>query len=177
MFNNKFLVVDVETSGLDETIHSVLSIGACLLDTELNIINQQYWLVKPKNPYYYTEEALKINGFKKNEDFSRHEPISAVVQKFHSQFAQGSVIPIFAGWNPHFDARFTQDLYRITGLQWPFSYRYFDIQTLACFSSRGDKVTLHSELKKYNKKVSHNALQDCIDEAFLLNIYREELLN
>ena len=170
MFYSKVLIVDIETSGLNPQEHSILSIGAVQLDENLSITQQKYWLVKPLSPYYYSQEALRINGFE-TFDFSQHEYAEHVIHKFHSIFGQQEAMPILCGWNVGFDQSFLKELYKIYKLQWPFDYHLLDLQSIARFRNDGMKTTLHSELKKHGKMLSHNALQDALDEAFLLQQY------
>lgn len=174
MFQRQILVFDFETSGLDETIHSPLSLGCYLMDKNLKMTDQKYYLIKPREPFHYTQEALNINGFK-NSKFSAHVDGNKVVQHFHCNYGQKQDLPLLAGWNVHFDIKFLKGMYERANLAWPFGYRALDVQSIACWLNGGEQTSLHKELKRYNKHITHNALQDAEDTAFLLREYSKVL--
>lgn len=175
MFARKILVLDMEMTGLKVHIHSALSLGICLLDETLEIIDSEYFLIQPKVPLIYTKRALSINKFKKDE-LSNHPPISQVVQQFHARFVQKyEQVPLLAGWNVNHDIDFLKDLYDLGNIVYPFSHRVLDVQSVSCFLNQGEDVTFHKELLKYGREVTHNALNDAQDTVFLLKEYSKIL--
>lgn len=70
---NGFVIIDCETGGLDTALHSLLTIGVLLVDEGLNEIARQSWAVQPVGKdYFYTDQALRINGI----DLEEHRKIA-----------------------------------------------------------------------------------------------------
>ncbi len=132
----KMIVVDVETTGVDFLKNSIVSIGA--LDFS-----------KPENQFYeecriwegaeINEEALKINGFSR-EQIINPEKISLeeTVKKF-IDWAKNIEDKTFAGENPVFDYIFLRTSAQKYNLPWNFGRtegtgRSVDLHSL-CYSN------------------------------------------
>jgi len=124
------IVVDVETTGLDPSKHSIVSIGAIDFSTPMNRFYRecQIW-----NGAQVMQEALEINGFSEQEI---RKPNKATV---------GEVIEDFLGWaerikdrtiagqNPSFDRDFLRDSARRYGIRWVLGHRTVDLHSI-CYA-------------------------------------------
>lgn len=122
------LVVDVETTGLDEKKHSIVSVGAV-------------YLLKPEEQFYreariwpgaeISDIALEINGFTKEQitdpnKLSQKQMLEEFLE-WTSQFENLTIL----GENPRFDLNFLNESFKREGLRFGLGYRTVDLHTLA----------------------------------------------
>jgi len=124
------IIIDVETTGIEEDKHSLLSIGA--VD-----------FLKPERRFYkecrmfegahVMEEALEVNGFT-DESIKDTSKISdkELVEKF-LEWAQESKSIMLAGHNPMFDFGFIKKTALRYHLNEIFPHRTLDLHTV-CFT-------------------------------------------
>lgn len=145
------IVVDCEMSGLEPTLHSIVSMGAVDLD---NPSRQIYEECRVWDGAKIEDEALAVNGFTREQitDASKQSEAD-VVHKFIA-FSEGMADTTLAGQNVFTDMYFLQNAAKRAGhTVWPFAHRIIDIHTL-CFEhmlKRGvnppiDSVKRHSAL-------------------------------
>ena len=121
------IVFDVETSGLDEKINGVLSLGAIMLPGGETFYHE----TRLRGDLEAHPKALAVNGFTEEEIRSEdRQPMARTVKAF-SDWAAGADDMILAGWNTTFDYRFLKAEYDREAARWPFKYRVIDIQTIA----------------------------------------------
>jgi DNA polymerase III epsilon subunit-like protein len=166
-----FISVDVETAGPNPGHYSLLSIGAC---TVIKPRKTFYIELKPVNDNA-KPEALAISGL----TLEGLKEKGTLPEKAMSQFADWvvkvvpkDIKPIFVAFNAPFDWMFVNDyFYRYLGKN-PFGYSALDIKALYM----GLEKASWSETKmrylgpRYldGRELSHNALQDAIDQADIL---------
>lgn len=134
----KMIVVDVETTGLYEWRHSIVSIGAVEFE---NPQNQFYRECRIWDGAKISPEALKINGFTEEQVKSSSKSLEGLIVKEYLDWALNCNDITPAGENPSFDAKFLiaaltrhNDHERICDrLKWPFGCRSIDVHTL-CYA-------------------------------------------
>ena len=123
------IIVDVEASGTDQNQNSLLSIGAFDFD---NPKNQFYRECKIWPGAHINDDALKVNGFTKEQaEDSKKQTDVELVKKF-IEWALKCKEHTFAGQNPSFDRDFIHSSALRGHLDWPFAYRTIDQHSL-CF--------------------------------------------
>lgn len=122
------IVLDVETSGLIPSKHSILSIGA--LDFA-NPENQFYEECRIWDGAEVEEEALNINGFSREQITDEGRQTEAeLIASFvaWSQACSGGCT--LAAQNPSFDLEFVQAACERAGIACPFGKRTIDIHSV-----------------------------------------------
>ena len=75
--------IDIESTGLDPSLHDVIEISMCRM-TPKGVDDyeeeQKTWLVKAMNPVTIQDEALRINGHKR-EDICHQTALGAKIIK------------------------------------------------------------------------------------------------
>jgi DNA polymerase III epsilon subunit-like protein len=124
------LVTDCEMTGLEPTLHSILSVGAIDLD---HPERQLYEECRAWDGAKIEEEALAVNGFTREQALDPHKQTEGeLVHKFIA-FAEGMADTTIAGQNVFTDLYFLQAAAKRAGhTAWPFAHRIIDIHTL-CF--------------------------------------------
>jgi DNA polymerase III epsilon subunit-like protein len=182
------IVVDVETSGLDEERDQVVSIGAVDFAKPQRTYYNECRLSRRVRP---TQEALHITGFSLKDLRSRDKPTE---REIVGQFLDwGKRSRMLAGENPWFDAAFLHRASSRYGLAWPFGHRLVDLPSVsystqlrlkeyAILPKRDSSLSLDKTLKFVGlepRKTFHNALGDAKLEAEALSrlIYGKPLVD
>ena len=154
------LVTDCEMTGLEPTLHSIVSVGAVDLD---NPSRQLYEECRMWDGAKVEDEALAVNGFTRAqvEDPTKQSE-GELVRKFIA-FADGMADTTTAGQNVFTDLYFLQNAARRAGhTAWPFAHRIIDIHSLAWehMVKRGLTPPLNPE-KRHSALNLDAALQYC----------------
>lgn len=154
------LVTDCEMTGLEPTLHSILSVGAVDLDDPSR---QLYEECRAWNGAKIEDEALAVNGFTREQatDPARQSE-GELVKKFIA-FAEGMPDTTIAGQNVFTDLYFLQNAAKRAGhTAWPFAHRIIDIHSLAWehMIKRGLTPPLNPE-KRHSALNLDAALQYC----------------
>lgn len=154
------LVTDCEMTGLDPTLHSILSVGAVDLD---NPSRQLYEECRMWDGAKVEDEALAVNGYSLEQatDPSKQSE-GELVQKFIA-FAEPMADTTIAGQNVFTDLYFLQAAAKRAGhTAWPFAHRIIDIHSLAWehMVKRGVTPPLDPE-KRHSKLNLDAALTYC----------------
>jgi len=157
------IVVDVETSGLNPNIHSLLSIGAIDFSNQMNTF---YGELAPISNRSYTDEALKVNGIDIEEWKEKQYP-TLVMTNFSNWLERIEDNTILAGHNPTFDLNFVQLYAGLCGVNMPFRHRTVDLHSIA-YAQFGEGVgvvekkltsdRIYELLKMKHEPKPHNAL-------------------
>ena len=122
------IIVDVETTGLDPLKHSIISIGAIDFNNPENHFYQECRIWEGAE---ISEEALKINGFTREEITSPDKKSLEEAIKNFLIWISAIKDQTLAGENPDFDRnflKFTIEFYRFS---WPFGHRVIDLHSLS----------------------------------------------
>lgn len=128
-YTKGMLVVDCEMTGLEPTLHSILSVGAVDLD---NPSRQLYEECRAWDGAKIEDEALAVCGFTREQATDSSKQSEAeLVQKFIA-FGVGMQDHTIAGQNVFTDTYFLQAGAKRAGhTAWPFAHRIIDIHSLA----------------------------------------------
>jgi DNA polymerase III epsilon subunit-like protein len=175
----RFISVDVETSGPSPWRYSLLAIGACLVDDPRRTFAIE---LRPLGKAA-TDEAMQVHGLEL-ERLERQgvEPAEAMAR--FEAWLQAEVpageLPVFVGFNAAFDWMFVADYFdRCLGRN-PFGHTALDIKSFAlgvhggtwADTTRGALGRRYPDLPR----LTHHALQDALDQAALFRRLREERL-
>jgi len=170
-----FVSVDVETSGPAPGRYSLLAIGACLVDdpghsfyVELHPVGEE---VSP--------EAMAVHSL--DLDQLKHEglPPAEAMGRFEAWLRSevpAQALPVFVGFNAAFDWMFVADYFdRFLGRN-PFGHVALDLKAYFMGLTGGAwRDTTKSALAaRYpeHPHLTHNALQDALDQAALFRRMR-----
>lgn len=174
--NNRVLVVDVEATGLDPSRHSLIEIGAVLLDENLKSIKEYSSLVAPLPGREINKESMAVNKISM-EELKTAPDYKKVIEEFHEAFCLDPIVPTISGWNVWFDADFMRVLYDKVEKKWPFGHRFLDLQSVAQFFSGFRGVSLEKLVGHYIKeKPTHRAIDDARHTAQILRVLAEKYL-
>jgi DNA polymerase III epsilon subunit-like protein len=123
------IVVDVETTGLDERKNSIVSIGAVDFSSPRN---QFYSECRIWDGAEIDQRALEINGFSVKDITDLSKPsLEDAMRKFVS-WAENIKDVTLAGENVgKFDSRFLEASANMYGIKWIFGHRTFDLHSEA----------------------------------------------
>lgn len=183
------IIVDVESSGVEPTKHSVLSIGA--IDF-LNPENRFYGECRIWDGAHIMDEALAVNGFSREEINDRNKQTEESLVKSFLDWIMPLSEHTIAGQNPSFDRDAIHKAAERYHLNWPLAYRTIDLHTVCYFHMVKKGITppvankrsdLNSDkIMKYvgipSEPRPHNALNGAkvATEAFSRLFYDKHLL-
>ena len=183
------IIVDVESTGVDSRLCSLLSVGAVDFD---NPENQFYMECRAFYGAHVEKEALEIAGFSSEQIYDATKRTDWEVVVAFLKWMNGCGEWTLAGQNPSFDRDFLQETAYRYHLDWPLAHRTVDLHSIVfCkFLKSGEnmpKKNNHSALNlnailKYTglpaRDKSHNALLDAKleGEAFSRLLYGKNLL-
>lgn len=124
------IIVDVETTGVDEVKHAILSVGAVDFD---NPSNQFYEECRAWDGAHIDDEGLAINGFKREQVLDQTKQTDEELIRHFMDWAKGVNEQTLAGQNPSFDRDFLHRAADRYHLEWPFAFRTID-QHSVCFT-------------------------------------------
>lgn len=163
---DNFLVLDVETGGLDSTFHSLLSIGIVFVKNGA-IVHEEEWKIKHLQ-YRYTDAAMKINNIvikTHDKEAKRIEcvknEISKIIHKIY-----GDDKPRVIGHNVFFDIGFIHNqLFPKNEWEELVSYRMIDTHSCASLLSYAETydindTSLSGLLEYYKDEIPRYVLED-----------------
>jgi DNA polymerase III epsilon subunit-like protein len=184
------IVVDVEASGTEYHLHSILSVGA--LDFS-HPENRLYLECRAWDGAHINEEALNVCGFSREEatdpaKMSEEE----LIRNFLGWIESVPNDRTLAGQNVSFDRDFLKAASLRGGMEWPLAYRTIDTHTLAVMHHvlNGKEVPLKNHRSALdldavlnyvgipNEPEPHNALTGALSHAEVISrlLYGKKLL-
>lgn len=129
---NRVVVIDVETGGLDDREHSILTLGAAIW-TDGVVDSETFHMHILEEELSVTPEALKVNGITQeqiNQGMTPGFVVSAFEQWLHGKGIYGRAT--LGGHNiAGFDMGFMKRLYKLAGKKLPFDYHVLDTMSVA----------------------------------------------
>lgn len=123
------LVIDVEGSGTNYELHSMVSLGA--IDFS-NPSNQFYKECRIWEGAHIMDEALAVCGYSRDEIVDPHKLSEGEMVHEFIMWARGVIDQTFVGQNVSFDRDFVKAAaHRAGHTDWPFAYRTIDTHSLA----------------------------------------------
>ena len=123
------IIIDIESSGVDYQKHSIVSIGA--LDFS-NPTNRFYGECQIWPGAHIMDEALKVNGFTKEEITDPNKPTEAELVRNFLEWSQHMSDRTLTGQNVSFDRDMLKGACDRADLSWDLAHRTIDTHTL-CF--------------------------------------------
>lgn len=193
-----FLILDVETGGLDSRKHSLLEVAAIAVDrVTLEQVGSFQRYVRPPDgeSYVVSAGALEVNGINLAHHYRTATPVSAAALDFTDFLIKHSggpgVPPTMrprytpVGWNVEFDIRFLFDVNFVPEIRDTFlNRRSLDLQSVAQFlqfagvlPARENLRSLASYIRYYDlaPAQTHTALDDCVRTLEIFRKFRDEL--
>ena len=128
------IALDVETSGIDPTTASILSLGA--IDTD-EPTNQFYDECRAWDGALVADEALAVNGFSREEAHDGAKKSEAeLIQAFIAWALDRPSNHTFVSQNAAFDRAFVEAACRRASVEHPFAHRALDTHTLVWLHMR-----------------------------------------
>jgi len=128
------IIIDIETTGLDERTHAILSVGAIdFLDPKRMFYEEcRAWDGAEVHP-----QALEVNGFTMAQVFDpKKQSVQELLKKF-LDWAQGCEERTIAGENVAFDRDFLKVNMERLGLPWFFGHRVVDLHSISFARLKG----------------------------------------
>ena len=164
---DRYISVDVETSGPNPSTYSLLSIGACTLA----VPRQNFYVELKPASANAVPEALEVTGLRLEQlvetGIRPGMPWSAA-DWVHRVLPAGKY-PIFVGFNAPFDWMFVNDYFQRYLDANPFGHNALDIRAyfMGLTGSQWSDASLKDVTRRYleNRVLSHHALKDAQDQA------------
>src|SRR5260370_144096 len=133
-FPKDLLVLDLETTGTDPSLHSTIEIGAVLLDRHsLQEIKAWSAVIKRQESNGTNPYSMALHGRSLENINTTGKDARKAVEEFFNEFGTDYLL---AGWNIGFDVQFFRALLRHTGYIDAFDaidYHRLDVWSLAQF--------------------------------------------
>lgn len=162
------IYLDVETSGLNPTIHGILQI-ACIAEVNGVLVGSFNEYLKPHDSLKIDKKALEVNGIKKKQ-IKLFEDEKIVLDKLVKWVAKYGSYLQPCGYNVGFDTNFLKELYARHDVSYPKSFNYYDIDTFSIVKvlvaedklKKGENLKLGTVCKQMGIKLdnAHDALAD-----------------
>ena len=167
---DSFIVVDIETTGVDSFRHSIASIGA--IDSKSG--DYFYQECKINDDRLIDVNALAVNGFTVDELRDENKLTDVEMYRLFLEWASPRS-NLLAGHNiGSFDVQFLKEVNSRARTCWQFGHKYIDLHSMAFLvfgeSLSHEKIALKLSLDPEEKP--HNALSgakselNCINELF-----------
>lgn len=161
MRNHNLAFVDIETTGLDVTMHEIIEIGCVITTPSLEVIEEFELKIKPEHIENANPVALKINHY--NEaDWLDAVPLDQGMQIFAEKVKDC----IMVGQNIAFDAGFIEYAFSKLDIANTMHYHRLDTISIAWAKFHDDQDLQHFSLREMclrfgieNKK-AHTGLGD-----------------
>jgi len=176
--NETYISVDIETAGPNPGQYAMLSIGACTVAEPV----ETFYVELQPNREAFSPEALQVSGLNMDELREHGVPPEQAMAQFADwvkQVTPENSRPVFIAFNAPFDWTFVNDYFhRYLGHN-PFGHSALDMKAFY-MGQRGvawgdtgfDKVANHY---KFDHPLTHNALQDALDQAELFRKMLDEI--
>ncbi len=166
----RFVSVDVETSGPNPAVYSLLAIGACLVDQP----TRTFYVELSPTSSAADPEAMRVHGLSLERLARQGLQASEAMQRFDgwlSEVVPQGHAPTFVGFNAAFDWMFVCDYFHRSLGRNPFGHAALDLKSYAMGLHGGAWIDTTKEAlaKRYPGRPlpSHNALQDALEQAEL----------
>jgi DNA polymerase-3 subunit epsilon len=186
------IALDVESSGLDPRVASIVSLGA--VDTD-DPSNQLYDECRVWDGAEISDEAIAVNGFSREElsgERGEKKTEAELIRDFIAWAMDRPTNRTFVAQNIPFDQSFIQAACKRAGLEFPFAHRTLDVHTLCWLHMTARGITPPTEKQRSainldyvltycgleGEPKPHNALTGamCHAEAFSRIAYTKKLL-
>lgn len=160
-------ITDIETTGLDASIHEILELAVLVVDQKsLRVRDQYHARVKPARVRTSTKRALEVVGYSPAAWRSAVDLETALT--VYSQKADGA---IFVSYNVYLAFSFLDSGFKSTGVEDPTDYHRLDIFSLAWSRLGPGPANMDSICKRLNivpEPVPHHAMDGALKQLEVL---------
>lgn len=188
----KYLVLDLEMTGFEPGWHEIIQIGACLYDENWNELGRFLENVYPENEEAFSLSSQEVHGLTL-EELEDAPMIYEVIPQFEEwileklglqgkfeerhKYARRLRNIMICGQGVINDINFLKFAYRQEKIDWEFSYRMLDLQSLSFFLFQTLEKNGIQTPKSFNLNAiasffgferegkEHNALEDAVITA------------
>lgn len=169
---NLFVFIDTETSGLNPSLHKLLSIGLIVWSKNNRIIDKREYFIKYKK-YNLTDESQRITNFNLNEHEKRAisgKKVICEILTFLNKYFHNTKITLI-GHNIGFDIGFLKKFFYLYNIDYSSIFSHRSIDTYSIYKSLiiSNKInasfdSLSDALKYFNIESNnrHTAIGDCL---------------
>lgn len=153
------IALDIEASGTDYSVHSIVSIGA----VDINHPERRFYVeCRVWDGAKIMEDALKVNGFTEAEITDKNKLTEAEAVRQFIEWSQHMDDRTILGQNPSFDRDMLRAATLRAKLNFDFSYRTLDTHTIAYthMSLQGIKPP-HDEQRRRTDLTLDKVLEYC----------------
>lgn len=169
--DRRYIVVDVEAAGPTPSEYALLSIGACTLGEPRETF---YVELQPDRSAAHPA-AMAVHGLSMERLAKEGTPPAEALARLAAWVAAitpPGARPIFVGFNAPFDWMFVNDYFHRYAGRNPFGHAALDIKALymGMAGVPWEETSMHYLASRYlgGAGLTHNALQDAIDQAKIL---------
>ncbi|MCK6611715.1 MAG: 3'-5' exonuclease [Bacteroidia bacterium] len=174
-----YLIIDLEMSGSESDYHDILQIGCVLADKNWKTMWEFESLVYPENPDSFSADSEKIHGLSLSDlqDAPLIEDVlenleTGLRKALHRQPQDSLRDLVICGQSVMNDINFLRQNYTEVHMNWPFSYKMFDLMSVTMLFERiwqntGKPCPKSLSLKSvaahfgiHREEEHHNALED-----------------
>lgn len=167
----KIVAFDTETTGLDESVASIIQLGAVIINEDLSLDPKTFEsYIKPLDDYR-SLEAMQTNGISE-ETLKNAPPLDDVLRTFEI-WTRGA--RVLGSWGTYFDVKMLKAQYKKIDRPYPFDWRDFDLKTVAMWElGKRGKATIKGVeqcLKQLGLEFegnAHSALDDIKNSVRIL---------
>lgn len=168
--SESYISVDIETSGPVPRTHSLLSLGACLVeDPRCRFYVELQPTAREADP-----DALAVSGLSLPRLAEDGLPPEKAMRQFAAWIGEAVPAgrrPVFVAFNAPFDWMFVADYFRRYGVSNPFGHSALDIKALymGVTGEPWERTSLAHVAARYGLSIElpHSALEDALIQAEL----------
>ncbi len=123
----RMIVIDIEATGTEAGIHSIVSLGAVDFSDPINRFYEECCMWEGA---HVMDEALEVNGFTREEVTDATKPSEGEIVRKFFEWSQHMADRTLAGQNVSFDRDFLKAACRREGLPWDLAHRTIDTHSL-----------------------------------------------
>lgn len=157
------ICIDLETTDTDNEVGSIVQLGAFAVTPEFKICRGPFSTYVQPLDNYRNPEAMRVN--KITEEQLKDAPPLVDVLKDFEEFCKTD--KFLSSWGAYFDIPFLRMQYKKIGREYPFSYRSFDLKTVAIWEAAKKDIPVGGGVGRFLKELKlpfdgkrHDAVDD-----------------
>lgn len=159
MLDKNLIVFDVETTGTDSELSSIIQIGAVKLSKDMLITEDSIQLLIKPYKNFWSKQAEEVHGCSFEYCMENGLDIQDALERFIYWIAKPKEVYL-AQWSCGFDSDMLKSAFKFIDYEYPFNYRAYDIASITRF---------------YLSKNGYSSRVGCFDAGKLLKIDMEGL--
>ncbi len=173
------ITIDIETTGSNSSLSSIIQLSAIMLDKEFNIVqNKEFNLYVQPLDSYRDVNAMLINKIPE-EILRTAYNLNDTLELFENFCGKNKIL---SSWGNYFDINFLRKQYDKIGRQWPFSYKSIDLKSIAIFEMSKKEIQVKGGLQNFLNILNikfigkpHNALDDIKNSVYILQHFLKKV--